>query len=95
MAAWLWRRHPEDSNLRRAIKRIADPATRNQVEALVKDAYRALLLMMVAKSPVMLLLFAVLLLPGLIVLRLPISGKAVKSIEPRAGDFIQLEAEAA
>jgi len=51
--------------------------------------------MMVAKSPVILLLFAVLLLPGLIVLRyLPISGK-VKSIEPRAGDFIQLEAEAA
>jgi len=95
MAAWLWRRHPQDSNLRRAIKRIADPATRNQVEGLVKDAYRALLLMMVAKSPVILLLFAVLLLPGLIVLRyLPISGK-VKSIEPRAGDFIQLEAEAA
>jgi hypothetical protein len=36
------------------------------------------------------------LLPGLIVLRyLPISGRAVRSIEPRARGFIQLEAEAA
>jgi hypothetical protein len=95
MTAWLWSRHPENSNLRRAIKRIADPATRNQVEALVKDAYRALFLMMLAKSPVMLLLL-VAMFPVLIVLRyLPISGKAVKSIEPRAGDFIQLEAEGA
>jgi hypothetical protein len=98
MTAGLWKResHPEDNDLSRAIRRITDPVTRNQVEALVKEAYRTLLLMMLAKSPVILLLFVVAMLPGLIVLRyLPIIGKTVKSIEPRAGGFIQLEAEAA
>jgi hypothetical protein len=91
--------HPEDNELSRAIRQISDPVTRNQVGTLVNEAYRALFLMMVAKSPVMLLLFVVM-LPGLIVLRyLPIPGKTiqtrVREIEPRARGYIQLEAEAA
>jgi hypothetical protein len=95
MAVGLWTRHPEDNDLSRAIRRIADPVTRNQVETLVKEAYRALFLMMVAKSPALLLLVVLLLLPGLIVLRyLPIPNR-VKSIEPRARGFIHLEADAA
>lgn len=95
MAAGLWTRHPEDNDLSRAIRGIADPVTRNQVETLVNEAYRALFLMMVAKSPVLLLLVVLLLFPGLIVLRyLPIRNK-VKSIEPRARGFIHLEADAA
>jgi hypothetical protein len=98
MAAGLRRRrsHPEDNELSRAIREISDPVTRDRVEALVKEAYRALFLMMVAKSPVMLLLFIVA-LPGLIVLRyfpIPIPTR-VKAIEPRARGYIQLEAEAA
>jgi hypothetical protein len=87
--------HPEDNEVSRAIRQISDPVTRNRVEVLVKEAYRALFLMMVAKSPVMLLLFVVGLLPGVIVLRyLPIPTR-VKAIEPRARGYIQLEAEAA
>jgi hypothetical protein len=87
-------KRPEDSDLGRAITRIADPATRNQVEALVKEAYRALFLMMIAKSPAMVLVVVVM-LPGLIILRyLPIPNR-VKAIEPRARAFIQLEADAA
>jgi hypothetical protein len=88
--------HPEDNEVSRAIRQISDPVTRNRVEALVKEAYRALFLMMVVKSPVMLLLFVVA-LPGLIVLRyfpIPIPTR-VKAIEPRARGYIQLEAQAA
>lgn len=87
--------HAEDNDLSRAIRRIADPVTRNQVEKLVKDAYRALFLMIIAKSPVMVALLIVALLPGLLVLRcLPVLNR-VKAIEPRARGFIQLEADAA
>jgi hypothetical protein len=84
-----------DNDLNRAIRRIADPVTRNQVETLIKEAYRALFLMMLAKSPVILLLL-VAALPGLIALRyFRIGVNAVKAIEPRARGFIQLEADAA
>jgi hypothetical protein len=97
MAAVLWRHesHPEDNDLNRAIRRIADPVTRNQVETLINEAYRALFLMMLAKSPVILLLL-VAALPGLIALRyFRIGVNAVKAIEPRARGFIQLDADAA
>lgn len=82
---------PEDNALSLAIRRIPDPVTRDQVETLVKQAYRALFLMMIAKSPVLL----VLALPSLFILwPLPILNR-VKAIEPRARGFIQLEADAA
>lgn len=98
MAVGIWKlgSHPEDNELSRAIRQIKDPVTRNRVDTLVKEAYRALFLMMVAKSPVVLLLFVVL-LPGLIVLRclsIPIPTR-VRAIEPRARGYIQLEAQAA
>jgi hypothetical protein len=84
--------HPEENDLSRAIRRIADPVTRRQVEVLIMQAYRALFIMMVAKSPLML----VPALAGLIVLRYcRIGVNAVKAIEPRARGFIQLEADAA
>jgi hypothetical protein len=87
--------HPEENDLSRAIRRIADPVTRRQVEVLIMQAYRALFVMMVAKSPLMLVLL-VAALPGLIVLRYcRIGVNAVKAIEPRARGFIQLEADAA
>ena len=59
------------------------------------QAHRALVIMMVAKSPLMM----VLLVPGLPVLfvilkALPYCRNFVKAMERRAGDFIQLEADA-
>jgi hypothetical protein len=85
---------PEDNDLSQAISRITDPVTRNQVDTLVKQAYRALFLMMIAKSPAMTVLLVLALLPGLLILRcLPILNR-VKAIEPRARGFIQLEADA-
>ena len=87
--------HPEENDLSRAIRRIADPVTRRQVEVLIMQAYRALFIMMVAKSPLMLVLL-VAALPGLIVLRYcRIGVNAVKAFEPRARGFIQLEEDAA
>jgi len=97
VAVVFWPRmsHADDNDLSRAIGRIADPVTRNQVEILVMQAYRALFLMMVAKSPVVLLLLVVT-LPGLIFLRYcRIGVNQIKRIEPRARGFIQLEADAA
>ena len=94
----LWSRgsHPEDSDLRRAIRRIADPATRIEVERLIGQAYRALFGMMVAKSPLMFVALLVLWVPGLITLRYFRSVvDAAKVVERRAGGFIQLEADAA
>ena len=92
---WLHGSKAEDNDLTRAIKRIGDPVTRDQVEKLIKEAYRALFLMMIAKSPVIVVLLILALLPGLLVLRcLPILNR-VKAIEPRARGFIQLEADAA
>jgi hypothetical protein len=89
------RSHPEENDLSRAIRRIADPVTRRQVEILIMQAYRALFVMMVAKSPLMLVAL-VFMLPGLIALRyFPIVVNKVKAIEPRARGFIQLEADAA
>ena len=86
---------PEDNDLSRAIRRIADPDTRRQVEILVMQAYRALFLMMFAKSPVMLLTLPVL-IPVLIVLRYcRIGVNTLKAMEPRARGYIQLEADAA
>jgi hypothetical protein len=87
--------HPEENDLSRAIRRITDPVTRRQVEILIMQAYRALFVMMVAKSPLMLVAL-VFMLPGLIALRyFPIVVNKVKAIEPRARGFIQLEADAA
>jgi hypothetical protein len=87
--------HPEENDLSRAIRRIADPVTRRQIDILVMQAYRALFVMMVAKSPLMLVAL-VFTLPGLIALRyFPIVVNKVKAIEPRARGFIQLEADAA
>jgi hypothetical protein len=85
---------PEDNDLSRAIRNIADPTTRSQVENLVKQAYRTLVLMMVVKSPMMML---VLLLPILIIalVGLPYFRGAANAIERRAGGFIQLEADTA
>jgi hypothetical protein len=100
MGVTFWARgdRAEDNDLSRAIRRIADPGTRNQVERLIMQAHRALVLMMLAKSPVMTLL----LLPWLPVLFIAGRGlrwrkgvNAVKAVERRAGDFIQLEADAA
>jgi hypothetical protein len=101
MTAVFWARgsHPEDNDLRRAIRDIRDITTRNQVERLIGQAYHALVLMMLVKSPVIM----VLLLPWVPVLfvtgmvrRLRRKGvNAVKAIERRAGGFIQLEADAA
>jgi hypothetical protein len=89
---------PEDSALYRAIRQIPDPATRNQVERLIAQAYRVMVTMMIVKSPVMMLL----LLPWLPVLcaagmvqRFRRKGfNAVKANERRAGGLIQLEADA-
>jgi hypothetical protein len=96
VAFWARRNRLEESDLSRAIRHIPDATTRNQVEKLIMQAHRALVIMMVAKSPVMM----VLLLPGLPVLlvilkALPYCRKIVKTMERRAGDFIQLEADAA
>jgi hypothetical protein len=85
---------PEDNDLSRAIRQIADPTTRSEVENLVKQAYRTLVMMMVAKSPLMI----VLLLPLLLILALivlPYFRDAAKVMERRAGGFIQLEADTA
>jgi hypothetical protein len=84
---------PEDNGLSRAIKEIADPTTRDQVESLVWQAHRTLLAMMFVKSPLMLLL----LLPLLLVVTLMILTRfrdAAHAMERRAGGFVQLEADA-
>jgi hypothetical protein len=85
---------PEDNDLSRAITQIVDPTTRNQVEKLIKQAYRTLVIMMVAKSPVMILVLLPLLLIIAVIL-LPPFRDAASSVERRAGGFIQLEADTA
>src|SRR6266446_951054 len=96
MAAVLLARgnRPEDNDISRAIKQITDPITRTEVENLVRQAHRTLVMMMVVKSPVMMLvLFIPLLIAALIVL--PCFREAARAMERRAGGFIQLEADTA
>jgi hypothetical protein len=94
MAAVLFARgnRPEQSELSRAIKQITDPTTRDQVESLVRQAHRTLIKMMLAKSPVLMLL----LLPLLLIIALMILPRfrdAANAMERRAGGFVQLEAD--
>jgi hypothetical protein len=84
---------PEDNDLSRAIKRIPDRITRDQVDTLVKQAYRTLIAMMFAKSPVMMLLLLPLLLIAVII-TLPRFRDVARAVERRAGGFVQIEADA-
>jgi len=86
-------RRPEDTDLSRAIREIADPTIRQQVEGLVSQAHRTLIAMMLAKSPMMMLVF----LPSLLIfalIALPRFRDAAHAMERRAGGFVQLEADA-
>jgi hypothetical protein len=86
---------PEDNDLSRAIKRITDHETRGQVETLVSQAYRRLITMMLAKSPiVVLLLLPLLLIAVAVTIILPRFRNAARAMERRAGGFVQLEADA-
>jgi hypothetical protein len=95
MAAVLFARgsRPEDNDLSRAIKEIADVTTRGQVEGLVRQAHRTLITMMFVKSPVMLLLLLPLLLIVALII-LPRFRDVVHAMERHAGGFVQLEADA-
>ena len=85
---------PEDNDLSRAMKQIADPTTRSQVEKLVREAHRTLVVMMIVKSPAMILALLPLLLIAAVIV-LPRFRDAAHAVERRAGGFIQLEADTA
>ena len=79
------------SNLTQAINNISDPDIRNQVRLLVHQTTRAMLVMMVVKSPILLIVVCLSLLLSLV----RRAREAVIVVERRAGEMIQVEAETA
>jgi hypothetical protein len=82
----------QPSNLSRALDEIADPETRSEVRRLVQQATRAMLVMMIVKSPPALILLT---LSGLVLALVRRAREAAVDMERRAGEVIQVEAETA
>jgi len=83
------------SELRQAIERIEDEATRKSVEQLVFEAHKALILMMLAKSPLAMVFAPVV---GLVVLGaviLEMVPRSLGDIARKTGELLQVEAERA
>jgi hypothetical protein len=80
------------SQMSRAIDAIADPDTRSEVQRLVDQAARALLIMIIVKSPIAFIVFV---FSGGLIGMIEGAREAAKRIERRAGEALRVEAEAA